>query len=307
MNRKTEPTPAVGALVARFQVHELHPAHKELIEYVCEQHDKVLVVLGLSPIPGTTNNPLDLQARQQLVRDDFPDVEVAYIHDQPEDANWSKKLDEVVGAHLTPSQDAVLYGGRDSFIRHYSGRFPTETLESDVVFSGTVLREEVSRRSTRRTKDFRAGAIWQAFNRFPVSYPTVDVGVFKEDMLLLVRKHNESLWRLPGGFAEPDSENYEADARREVSEEAGISITDPRYVGSFKIDDWRYRNERDKIKTLLFTADYQFGPLAPQDRAEIAEAGWFKFLPTFAGKQITPNHRVLLEALMQHKSSKIGD
>jgi bifunctional NMN adenylyltransferase/nudix hydrolase len=312
MNVKHDNPLAVGALVARFQVHELHPAHKELIEYVCAQHDKVLIVLGLAPTRGTTNNPLDLQARSQMVREAFPDVDVAYIEDQAEDAVWSRKLDEVIRHHTTPNQTVMLYGGRDSFISHYSGKFPTQELESDVVFSGTVLREEVSRRSVRKTADFRAGAVWQAFNRFPVSYPTVDVGVWKGDKLLLVRKADETLWRLPGGFAEPNSETYEQDARREVAEEAGISITDPAYVYSLKIDDWRYRNEVDKIKTLLFTADYQFGHLEPQD-VEIAEAGWFDLVTSRTKhgflklEMIVPIHHPLVERLVSQRQRKIGD
>ncbi len=299
MNVKQDNPAAVGALVARFQVHELHPAHIELIEYVCDRHDKVLIVLGLAAVRGTINNPLDLQAREQMVREAFPDVTIAYIQDAGSDEAWSKKLDQVISHHITPSQNVMLYGGRDSFVDHYSGKWPTQVLESEVVFSGTVLREEVSRRSTRKTRDFRAGAIWQVFNRFPVSYPTVDVGVWKDDKLLLVRKPDEDKWRLPGGFAEPDSETYEADARREVAEEAGISITDPVYVTSRRIDDWRYRNERDKIKTLLFTADYQFGHLEPQDD-EIAEAGWLD-LPDLT--EVVPNHRPLIQALIEHRKA----
>jgi bifunctional NMN adenylyltransferase/nudix hydrolase len=280
---------------------------------VADRHDKVLIVLGLAPTRGTTNNPLDLQARSQMVRESYPDVEIAYIQDQSEDEAWSRKLDKVIEAHTTPTQTVMLYGGRDSFIEHYSGSYPVSALESDVVFSGTVLREEVSRSATRKTRDFRAGAVWQAFNRFPTSYPTVDVGVWKDDKLLLVRKPDEKLWRLPGGFAEPDSETYEADARREVQEEAGISITDPVYVTSRKIDDWRYRNERDKIKTLLFEASYQFGHLEPQD-AEIAEAGWFRADTNPVGgctnpflKQIVPNHVELVRLLITHRQKQIGD
>ena len=309
MNVKQDNPAAVGALVARFQVHELHPAHIELIEYVCGRHDKVLIVLGLAPTRGTTNNPLDLQAREQMVREAFPDVTIAYIHDQAEDEVWSRKLDQVVGHHLTPSQDVMLYGGRDSFINHYSGKHPTQELESEVVFSGTVLREEVSRRATRKTRDFRAGAVWQAFNRFPTSYPTVDVGVWKDGKLLLVRKADETLWRLPGGFAEPDSETYEADARREVQEEAGIAVTDPVYVASRKIDDWRYRNERDKIKTLLFTAKYLSGRLEPQDD-EIAEAGWFDpgddnpALFDIFTEHIVPNHIELVRLLVNRNDER---
>jgi bifunctional NMN adenylyltransferase/nudix hydrolase len=314
MNVKQDTLPEVGALVARFQVHELHPAHKELIEFVCDRHDKVLIVLGLAVPRGTVNNPLDLQARMRMVREDYPDVELAYIQDMESDQAWSERLDKIVLDHITPAQGAILYGGRDSFIRHYTtGKFPTQELESDVVFSGEELRKEVSRRSVPRSKEFRMGAIWQAFNRYPAPIPTVDVGVWKDDKLLLVRKADERLWRLPGGFCDVGAESHEQDARREVTEEAGIEISDPRYVCSVKVDDWRYRKERDKIRTTLFEANYQFGHLQPRD-SEIAEAGWFTpNIQPVGGcaspfwKQIMPIHHELVRTLVEQRQRKIGD
>ena len=118
----------IGVLVGRFQVHELHAAHRELIDFVVEQHDKVVILLGIAPIPGSTANPLDFESRKQMIQADYPDVNILYIRDEGTDEQWSKELDKIVNTVGLPGQSAVLYGGRDSFIEHYSGQFPVREL-----------------------------------------------------------------------------------------------------------------------------------------------------------------------------------
>jgi bifunctional NMN adenylyltransferase/nudix hydrolase len=298
----------VGVIVGRFQVPELHPAHVEIIEHVIEAHGKVVIVLGLSPLRATRRNPLDFEARKQMILETFPEVNVVYIKDQYSDKVWSKKLDEIIEDVTTPSQTVMLYGGRDSFVDHYEGKHPTTVLESERYFSGNEVRKSVSGRSVRATPDFRAGAVWQAFNQFPTAYVTVDVGVFNEDgsKLLLVRKPYEKEWRLPGGFISPDENSLEQAARRETLEETGASITDPKYVGSFLVDDWRYRGESDKIMTTLFEAKYMSGPITPDD--DVAEAGWFEIdkLDPFTllsdQSPIIKNHQKLVEAVIKAHS-----
>ena len=49
MKPKTNPSTDVGIIVGRFQVDELHDAHVDLIQYVFDQHPKVIIFLGLSP------------------------------------------------------------------------------------------------------------------------------------------------------------------------------------------------------------------------------------------------------------------
>lgn len=288
----------VGVIIARFQVPELHEAHRDLISTVIERHDKVLIFLGLAPVLVTRNNPLDFEARKQMILAEFPQVNVHYVDDVPDDDIWSEKLDKQVARLTGPSQSAALYGSRDSFLRHYTGKLPTCELEAEHFISGSEVRREVSRKSVRGTPDFRAGVVWGAFNRYPTCFPTVDVAVFDEnkERLLLARKEHESQWRLIGGFADPGSPSYEADARREVEEEAGISITDPVYVGSFAIDDWRYRKEVDCIKTLLFTAKLQFGSPKPND--DIVALKWFKVDEIDLDRDIVPTHHQLVAELL---------
>lgn len=275
MKIKPEVINDVGVIVGRFQVPELHDAHIDLIQTVCNNHDKVIIFLGLSPLMVTRENPLDFESRKQMILDVFPNVNILYIKDVNNDSLWSKRLDSMISDVITPAQSVTLYGGRDSFIVHYEGKHPTQELVQDVWISGKEIRKEIGRASSKSSHDWRAGVIWAASAAYPKCYATVDVAVFNEDesKILLGRKPNEDRYRLIGGFSEPSSISYEADARREVYEETGIDITDPEYIGSFLIDDWRYRNETDKIKTLLFKAKHRSG--TPKANDDIAELKWF--------------------------------
>lgn len=311
MKPKSEEIRDVGVIVGRFQVPELHEAHKDLINAVCEAHDKVIVFLGMSPVPVTSQNPLDFQARKQMLLEEFPQLNILYIKDIPSDDLWSRNLDGKIQDVITPTQKPVLYGGRDSFIAHYKGKYPTLELEPEVYvnFSGTEERRSIARKSTKPTVDFRAGVVWTTQSKYPTCYPTVDVAILSEDEkeVLLAKKPHEDKWRFIGGFADPASPSYEADVRREVSEEAHIEITDPKYIGSTLVDDWRYRAEVDKIKTLFFVAKHQSGSPQPDD--DISELRWFKFNDLFsegiAGKTegrtrrgvIVPSHYGLMEML----------
>lgn len=292
----------VGIVVGRFQVPELHDAHLDLIQTVCDNHDKVIVFLGLSPLMVTRENPLDFEARKQMILEAFPQVSVLYVEDQASDKVWSKKFDSQIDRLVTPSQSVVIYGGRDSFISHYSGKYPVAELVQDTYVSGSEARKRISRRSTKATADFRAGVVWASQSQFPKCYATVDVAVFNDDetKILLARKEHEKEYRFIGGFSDPRSSSYEADARREVQEEAGIAITDPQYVGSFIIDDWRYRREIDKIKTLLFKAHHLSGRPDPDD--DIVEVKWFN-VADLGTLDVRPEHREMLEALFPHKLS----
>lgn len=299
MKKVEAPYTEVGVIVGRFQVNKLHDAHVDLIQSVCNAHKKVIIFLGLAHTRGTINNPLDFEARKQMILDAFPQVVVLYIKDQKEDLDWSKDLDEKIRDVIGPTQTVTLYGSRDSFINYYHGKFNTIELLQESYISGTEIRKNIAK-EVKNNADFRTGAIWQAFNRYPACYPTVDIAIFNEDetQLLLGRKPKETLFRFIGGFAEPKSKSYEDDALREAHEEAGdFEMTPPVYIGSCLIDDWRYRSEVDKIKTIFFKTKRLFGHVRAGD--DIAEVRWFDF-NNLKDSDIVPEHRALLAMLRRN-------
>jgi len=282
----------VGIIVARFQVHNLTSAHIDLINTVKSKHNKVILFLGLAPVLGTRTNPLDFESRKQMVLEKFPEITVLYIKDMPDDNEWSKKLDSQINDMFTPGQTATLYGSRDSFISHYNGTFPVIEFEPQSIISGTELRKEISSK-VKASADFRAGVIWAVYNQFPQSIATVDIDICDDkNRHLMVRKPHEKLFRFVGGFCEPKSNSYEEDAKREVSEEVGVEISELEYVGSTLIKDWRYENQENKIKTTFFKCKYIYGFPKPDD--DVCEAKWFEHL---LENDVVEEHKVLVRML----------
>lgn len=284
-----------GIIIARFQCNILHEGHIDLIDSVLARHSRVIVFLGISPLRNTKNNPLDYKHREYMIKEKYPNIEVHYVDDNRSDEIWSKNLDRQIRKWLNPNQTATLYGSRDSFIKHYSGNYPTCELISEKQFSSTAIRNNIINNYVP-TEDFRAGLIAATGLRYPTVFTTVDIAIFDESetKLLLGRKPNESKFRFIGGFSDIKSTSFEQDARREVQEETNIDITDPIYVGSFRIDDHRYRKEIDKITTIFFRAKYFTGkPTAGDD---IEEIRWFLF-QDLQPQDIVDEHHILLAAL----------
>jgi bifunctional NMN adenylyltransferase/nudix hydrolase len=287
----------VGVVIGRFQIHELHDAHKEVLQHVLDKHPRVLLFLGLAAdaCKCTYNNPLDFATRKAMIEKSFPSIEIHYIKDQRDDENWSKELDRQIGGFIGPKQKVVLYGGRDSFIPHYKGKYPTVELVPSKYISAKEIRKNIGIKS-KTTPEFREGIIWAVENQWPSALPVVDVAIidFDQNRILLGRKPNEDKLRFIGGFASPESDCYEDDAKREVLEETHVETDDYRYVCSAKINDWRFRSERNKIKTIFYVARYVYGSPQPDD--DIEELRWVS-LKDLNENMIVEGHRALLEKL----------
>lgn len=291
----------VGVVVGRFQVPHLHEGHKELLSTVHERHQKMIVVLGVSVTANTISNPLDFEARRKMINDFLPDISVANVGDVGDDGLWSKRLDQTISGYLTPNQTCVLYGGRDSFISAYNGKFDTFEMMQRGYQSGTEIRNNV-KNTVMGSEDFRRGVIWASANRYPTVFPCVDVALFTEDrknMWLGQKNADGGMWRLIGGFADPKSESYEMDAYREVYEETHMGIDGLlQYVGSFKVDDWRYRNEPDCIRTSLFVGFTSDQGQADDDldNLKVFAVDYVREHP----EMIVPEHRGMVQSALVH-------
>jgi bifunctional NMN adenylyltransferase/nudix hydrolase len=295
-----EKTYPIGALVGRFQVHELHEAHKYLIDQVAKNHKKVVLFLGVPKVVGTKKNPLDFDSRKRMIQHHYPDIVILALPDFGDDRRWSSELDKRV-KEVYPIGDILLYGGRDSFIPYYKkggGQFDCEELNEYGTFvSGTEVRKMVSE-EVKDSVDFRAGVIYQSYNQYPKVHPCVDVAITDNDKVLLAKRPYEDSWRLIGGFSRPTDSSYEHTARRKVSEDAGknLSITNLTYIGSVQVPDWRYQSEEDKIMSVLFKTTKGWGRIEPSD--DVSELKFFN-IEDLNEEMMVNEHKILMTMFLE--------
>jgi len=266
----------VGVVIGRFQVDRLHPGHIELLDWINQQHKKVIVVLGISAVPGLRENPLDFESRFQMIKEKYQQFLIVPISDTKTNEQWSTNLDRLIDKCITPSQSVILYGSRDSFISSYNGRYRTQELVGKKQdWTGTKIREGVKIQSLP-SQDFRAGVIWQSYNAYPKIVSTVDIAIHNfESQFLLVKKPDENKWRFPGGFTSPNSLSNEEDALRETLEETNTKVVIEKYIGSININDWRYVGI-DRIRTSFFLARYRSGDIDARD--DVSDIKWINWM-----------------------------
>jgi len=288
-----------AVIIARFQTPYLHEGHRQFLDQVKANHHKIVVMLGVSAVKGSKRNPFDFYTREKLLKKAYPDFIVLPLADHPCDDIWSSNLDELL-VNSFPNEEFILYGSRNSFIPFYTGCMQVKELPAQGEYSATFIRSEYADR-VLESEDFRLGVNYACHNMYSKVYPTVDIAVFKENRsyLLLGRKKNSKEWRLPGGFVDVSDVDFESSAIRELLEECGdIEVGPMCYIGSAKIDDWRYRNEEDKIMTMLFATDLIYGQAAAND--DLQEVKWFevkKVSEMVASGSIVREHQLLIDLL----------
>ena len=294
-----------GVIIARFQTPYLHEGHIDLLTQVKEKHNKLIVVLGVGPITGSRRSPYDYYTREKMIKTAYQDVVVLPLSDHPSDRTWSLNLDQLLSSAF-PNEQFVLYGSRDSFIPYYSGRNATVDLPEHGDYSATELRNQYADK-VFDSRDFRAGILYAYHNQYKKVYPTVDIAVFRDNKseILLGKKSINNKWRLVGGFTDPEDDCYETAAKRELAEECGaIEVGELSYETSARIDDWRYRHEVDKITTILFSCDYQYGD--PQAQDDIEDLAWFAItdLPAMIERyEISEEHLGLFDHIISKYTS----
>lgn len=296
-------TTSFGVIVGRFQVHELHDGHKELIRTVCKKHDRVIIFLGVSPTLATVRDPLDFPTRAQMILSAFPNgitvgVTVCPLADRSSDEVWSRKLDEAI-RHVAPYGDITLYGGRDSFVACYTGHFKPVTLDMEVEKSGEQVRVKVGN-NIIASSDFRAGVIYSTQNRFPIPVMCADIACIEYVgggfiRLLMGKKPDDTCWRFPGGHLNP-GETLLMAAQRELHEETGLLFDRANFkvVDSFVLDDWRYRKVPDKMTTQLYAVEYTGGAVKAADDLAVVE---WQEINALKEQDVLPNHREMFHAL----------
>ncbi|WP_153798259.1 NUDIX domain-containing protein [Foetidibacter luteolus] len=291
-----------AVIVARFQSPYLHAGHKYLVNEISAKHHKVIIVLGTSPVKGSTRNPFDFYTRERMLKQFQPSLIILPLKDERSDELWSRNLDGLLRTTF-PMESFTLYGSRDCFKPYYSGAFEVKELPDAGNYSATAIREDNADK-VMDSEDFRMGINYAYHNTYAKVYPTVDIALLNSSgtQVLLGRKHGAAEWRFPGGFADVTDDSYEMAAARELREECGnVEVTNLTYIGSAKIDDWRYRKEKDKIVTMLFKTTLVFGQ--PKAADDLAEVKWFAInnLQQMADDgMLTTEHTVLAAMLLKN-------
>lgn len=288
----------IGVIIGRFQLHELHEAHRAMIEYVIQRHEKVLLFLGITDAIGTRKDPLDFLTRKLMIESIYgSDLVIMPLKDQISNELWSEKLDEKI-REVFPLGSVLLYGSRDSFIPFYSGKFECIELEPEKYVNATDIRKMCSERVIS-SPDFRAGVIYGIYNMYPTMYSTIDAAIinYETNEVLLGQKIGETKWRFVGGFVDVADESEEHAVRREVMEETGLEVGDIKFICSQKINDWRYKGMKDKgVMTHFYACKYIFG--GPQPSDDICALKWFQLNSVFVD-QIIDGHKSLFLKLLE--------
>jgi len=298
----------LAVLIGRFQSDEMCSEMNTQILRLLNENDKVLILLGLSPVVATKQNPMDFETRKLMVDEyygNFESLHIGYVKDNRSDDEWSKSIDEQVDRFAKKHKLKTIsgiHGGKYTFCKHYNGKHKAVEL-SQKIYKNNETQNARAGSSVKGTKDFRDGVIWATQNQYPKVYPTVDVAVLDGENLLLARKPNETKFRFIGGFVDTN-EKFEDAAKREVMEEANIEIQNLQYMGSFMIDDHRYRREVDSITTTFFVAEYVDGePRAQDDIEEI------RYIPLseIDVDDLVPEHAELFETLLNDAYDENGN
>ena len=264
----------LSVVIGRFQVPALTMGHSRLLTTAKARGEHVLVLIGSPGKPPSVSNPLDYLMREKMIRQALPFATIMPVWDHPDDAKWMRTVEELTESVrvIQRLESIVYYTDSEGFVKYC---LPSN---GDVVYESPQKYDERGRSVRERTgkliehsSDFRKGVNWASQNQYPIVIPTVDIACIDpaSKALLLVKKKNETGWRLPGGFIDVNDPSALDAAKRELREECGpnLSVSDWKYWTTRKIHDWRLRGEAQRgIMTTVFTCLRMWGdPKAGDD------------------------------------------
>lgn len=292
----------VGGVIGRFQTPVLHDGHRAVLD-AANQHNKMLVLLGVHAVPGSYRHELDFETREHMIREAYPNAVVLPVYDCPSVDEWNKKLETMLH-RLYPFNKVTIYHGRDSFAPLYTGSAALKDIGEVGSLNATGLREAVCEQ-VKSTAGFRSGVFYGLANAFPRLDPCVDIAITRtmtlEDkttglFVLLGKKTDGRGWRFPGGFIDITDENAEVAAVREAQEETGLEVSEGKYICSKQINDWR-NTAKATIMTFFYHFDYKFGAAKAAD--DLVDVKWH-LLRDIDKETMVPEHAKLLVDLEEY-------
>ena len=131
----------VGVIISRMQVPYLTESHINLIKSIQARHQTLIVLLGVTDVISI-KNPFSFIFRKQMLTPLLRDTDsIIPLPDIEDNKLWVENVDRIISSLTT--DNAILYGGRDSFIPYYrkdGGKYTTQELLPEDNDSGTELR-----------------------------------------------------------------------------------------------------------------------------------------------------------------------
>jgi len=297
---------SVGIVVGRFQVPELTLAHKDLLSFLANKnHTETAIFLGSSIYPNR-NNPLSYTYRRAKINEylELKNLTIFNIVDEKDNNIWSSKLDLMIQEQYK-NFEVTLYGGRDSFINRYSGKFKNSFCDVtqygiNYLDSGTISRNSIT---SSNSTSFGKGIIFAFNNQYPSIKSTVDIAVIDKDtgaLLVIEKKSDNGFHRFPGGHIDLNDTNLRISACRELREEVGISqiFNNMIYIGSSKINDWRFTDKNNEgVMTTFFCTFVDRKTIIPIANDDADYCGWMSAKDF--DKIIVEEHKILLKMLIE--------
>lgn len=299
-------THSIGVIVGRFQVPSLTEGHKEILEHCLAQgHETNILFLGVphKDVRCTKNNPLPYQARKCMIEEVYGDKFVfRYVRDEDNDIKWSRALDDAIDTFRTDKDtEVVIYGTREGLLAHYKGQYKVEEYRQRLIVpdkSSTLMTDE----NKNIRLGFRKGVVYATQNSWTNYFPTVDCAIAMDESFekfLFAKKPNEKLLRFVGGFWDAKDDTVEDAAIREAKEETNLDCRVHSYICTAKIDDPRYRAEKEKIMTTMYLLVADKNSPAPKAMDDIAEVH-IRNIAELTEADIVDAHRLLFQKLVNH-------
>jgi hypothetical protein len=162
----------IGVIICRMQVPKLTESHKKMILTVCERHQRIVIFLGTTNKPIDKKNPFPFEFRKEMILETtFAVSAVESLHtfnilplpDNKNNKKWVNNLDTMIQSFLAAKEEAILYGGRDSFIPYYKkdgGKFECSELAAEDYDSGTELRALAAIKLPEYSEDVANSILW---------------------------------------------------------------------------------------------------------------------------------------------------
>lgn len=291
-----------GIVFLPFQTASLLDVHTGVIEEALRNHEQVIIALPVRRITPSKRSPLSFTVRETMIKHIYQEqVIVVAVPDTKYVEDKITALETAVCAPFSEMRGKVVLYTTEKFANLYKGKWKVE------IVPDVLNLEEQDRRDTIPGALQSFGMVYALNAMFPISWSTVDICIFRKVkgkiMILLGKKPGERGWRFPGGFKDREDPNYETAVFRESGEEIlrqdvdpTTVLTEPFYIGSLNINDWRYEDEIDGITTLFYGIEFTGTDDQIEANDDIAESQWFE-LEALVEDVMEGEHKKLLAIL----------